>query len=150
MEDATKIPSNASAALKAGEFGYPSGHLGHLTEPQQSALVDFKKLCTASGLYKPASDGQPPSHSDAVLLYVLPVACFPPVSVPVLPCHRRFLRARRFIPKDAQQQFQDTEKWRKVNEIDKVYENIDIENYDEARRLVSTPTQPLKGSNGSN
>ena len=70
MEEATRIPSNASSALKAGEFGFPVGHLGHLTTAQESALVDFKKLCVESRFYKPASsDNQRPSHSDAILLY---------------------------------------------------------------------------------
>ena len=71
MEAATKIPSNASAALRSGEFGYPTGHLGHLTAAQESALVDFKKLCTDAKLYNPGSGDNPPSHRDAVLLFVL-------------------------------------------------------------------------------
>jgi hypothetical protein len=50
--------------------------------------------------------------------------------------HRRFLRARRFIVPDAYKQFQETEDWRKANEIDKLYETIDLEHYEETRRLV--------------
>ena len=49
----------------------------------------------------------------------------------------RFLRARRFVPKDAFQQFKDTERWRQVNELENLYNNIDVDNYDEARKLVS-------------
>lgn len=70
MERATKVPSNASAALKVGEFGFPAGHLGYLTASQESALEEFKKILAKQNLYKPAADGQPPSHSDALLLYV--------------------------------------------------------------------------------
>jgi hypothetical protein len=49
---------------------------------------------------------------------------------------RRFLRARRFIVADAYKQFQETEDWRKANEIDKLYETIDLDQYEETRRLV--------------
>ena len=77
MDEVAKIPSNASAALKAGEFGYPVGHLGRLTTSQESALVEFKKVSAEAGLYKLGSDdGQPPSHRDAVLLYVLRLCSF--------------------------------------------------------------------------
>ena len=50
--------------------------------------------------------------------------------------HSRYLRARRFVPQDALGQFQDTEKWREANEIDNLYENIDVEAYEETRKLV--------------
>ena len=50
---------------------------------------------------------------------------------------RRFLRARRFVPQDALQQFADTETWRESNKIGDLYNNIDIKDYEETRRLVS-------------
>ena len=68
MAEATKIPSKSSAVLGHGEFGYPSGHLGHLSEPQEAALVEFKQLCAKNGVYAPAHDGKPPSHDDGTLL----------------------------------------------------------------------------------
>lgn len=49
---------------------------------------------------------------------------------------RRYLRARKFDPTEAFNQFKDTEDWRKENQIDKVYETIDVEEYDQSRRLV--------------
>ena len=57
----------------------------------------------------------------------------------------RFLRARRFIPQDALGQFKDTEKWREVNQLDKLYMNIDVENFEEARRLVSAQSLYRRG-----
>lgn len=43
---------------------------------------------------------------------------------------------------DAFQQFSETEEWRKANELDQLYETIDLEQYDETRRLVSeVPSQ---------
>jgi hypothetical protein len=52
---------------------------------------------------------------------------------------RRFLRARRFDVDAAFQQFKDTEEWRKTNAIKALFENIDVDSYDEARRMVSLP-----------
>lgn len=48
----------------------------------------------------------------------------------------RFLRARRFDVNGAWGQFKDTEDWRKDNAIEDLYENIDVEAYDAARRMV--------------
>ena len=39
------------------------------------------------------------------------------------------------MAKDALQQFADTEKWREANEIDNLYANIDVEEYDQTRKL---------------
>ena len=66
---ATRVQTTDSAILKVGEYGYPIGHLGHLTEPQEEALVAFKKLCQEKGLYKQASDTNQSSHDDTTLLY---------------------------------------------------------------------------------
>lgn len=50
----------------------------------------------------------------------------------------RYLRARKFNPEEAFGQFKDTEDWRKENRLEEYYDQIDIREYDEARRLVSS------------
>ncbi|KAF7914772.1 uncharacterized protein EAE98_011471 [Botrytis deweyae] len=98
------------------EYGFPQGHLGHLTTEEEAALNNFKVVCAEKGLYKPGNGSdEPASHEDATLL--------------------RFLRARRFIVLDALKQFSETEEWRKENELDQLYETIDLEHYEETRRL---------------
>ena len=67
------------------------------------------------GYYDPGKDKTPPSHDDETLL--------------------RYLRARKFIPQEAFGQFKDTEDWRKENQLDKLYETIDVNEYDQVRRL---------------
>lgn len=47
------------------EIGYPHGHLGHLSESEETALRNFKAFVEEKGLYRP---GPPPSHEDHVLL----------------------------------------------------------------------------------
>lgn len=49
---------------------------------------------------------------------------------------RRYLRARKWIPEEAFQQFAETEDWRKENKLDQLYETIDVEDYEVSRRLV--------------
>lgn len=49
----------------------------------------------------------------------------------------RYLRARKFVPQDAFAQYKDTEIWRKENDLDALYEKIDIRDYQEARSVVS-------------
>ena len=67
--EATRIESTSSAALKQqGEYGYPNGHLGHLTKSQGEALEKFRKLVTEKGIYEPATADTPPSHDDITLL----------------------------------------------------------------------------------
>jgi len=52
------------------EYGYPQGHLGHLSAEQENALKNFRVLCAEHGYYKPArGDDEDPSHDDATLLY---------------------------------------------------------------------------------
>ena len=51
--------------------------------------------------------------------------------------HRRYLRARKFVPEEALKQFKDTEDWRKANKLDELYDTIDIGEYEQSRRLVS-------------
>ena len=57
-----RVPSSGAV-----EHGYPQGHLGHLTEHEEQAFVEFKTLLEEKGLYKP---GNPPSHDDPTLLFV--------------------------------------------------------------------------------
>ncbi|KAI4864770.1 CRAL/TRIO domain-containing protein [Hypoxylon rubiginosum] len=102
-----RVPSSGAV-----EHGYPSGHLGHLTEHEEQALVEFKTLLEEKGLYQP---GNLPSHDDPTLL--------------------RFLRARKFVPEDAYVQFSETEKFRKANQIDVLYDTIDIDSYEASRKL---------------
>lgn len=49
---------------------------------------------------------------------------------------RRFLRARRFVPAEAFKQFKDTEDWRKEHTIDDIFNNIEVEEFEQTRRLV--------------
>ncbi|EME40166.1 hypothetical protein DOTSEDRAFT_74855 [Dothistroma septosporum NZE10] len=98
-------------------YQWPSGHAGHLSEGHQAQLAKFKQLCEQKGYYHPGdtSKNVPPSHDDETLL--------------------RYLRARKFIPKDAFGQFKDTEDWRQENQLDKLYETIDVNEYEQTRRL---------------
>ncbi|GAW20755.1 hypothetical protein ANO14919_102660 [Xylariales sp. No.14919] len=107
MSDLRRVPSSGAV-----EVGYPTGHLGHLTEHETQALEDFKALIEEKGIYKP---GPPPSHDDQTLL--------------------RFLRARRWVPQDAYVQFSETQKFRNANEIEKLYDTIDITSYEASRKL---------------
>lgn len=114
------------------EYGYPNGHLGHLTPEEEEAFKNFKLLCAEKGVYKPADGETPASHDDATLLYVSAL-CY---CLCKLTLSRRFLRARRFNATDAYTQFSETEAWRKANHLEQLYETIDLEHYDETRRLV--------------
>jgi hypothetical protein len=49
------------------------------------------------------------------------------------------LRARRFVPPEAFKQFKDTEDWRKENKLSEIFNTIEIEEYEQTRRLVETP-----------
>ncbi len=48
---------------------------------------------------------------------------------------RRFLRARKWVIPDAYKQFHDTEEWRKANDLEVLYETIDLEAYEQSRSL---------------
>jgi hypothetical protein len=50
-------------------YGYPQGHLGHLTDEEEERLKEFKALCAEKGLYKEGTDGELGTHDDATLLY---------------------------------------------------------------------------------
>ncbi|KAI1740180.1 CRAL-TRIO domain-containing protein [Xylaria scruposa] len=105
--DLRRVPSSGAV-----DVGFPKGHLGHLTEDETQALAEFKTLLEEKGFYKP---GPPPSHDDPTLL--------------------RTLRARKFVPQDAYVQFTETEKFRNANEIEKLYDTIDIDSYEASRKL---------------
>lgn len=138
---ATKVKSNASRASSKREKallenGYPHGHLGHLTNEEEDALRGFKAYLGEKGLYQP---GPPPSHDDPTLL--------------------RFLRARKWSIVDAYTQFKDTEEWRKAIQLDVLYDTIDVEAYEQSRklypqwtgrrdrRLVTTSREPRQRNN---
>lgn len=89
--------------------------MAHLTDGQTAALDKFKKLCQERGYYQPGNDRTAPSHDDETLL--------------------RYLRARKFVPEEAFKQLKDTEDWRQENQLDKLYETIDISEYEASRRL---------------
>ncbi|OAQ99793.1 hypothetical protein LLEC1_07978 [Akanthomyces lecanii] len=110
--DAPPVSRVKSSASVASAFNYPRGHLNSLSDQQEDALHKFKALLEKRGVWK---RGPPPSHDDQTLL--------------------RFLRARRWIVEDAFAQFKDTEDWRAANELDVLYETIDLDAYEESRRL---------------
>jgi hypothetical protein len=49
------------------------------------------------------------------------------------------LRARRFVPQEAFKQFKDTEDWRKENKLSEIFNTIEVEEYEQTRRLVERP-----------
>ncbi|OQO12390.1 hypothetical protein B0A48_03032 [Cryoendolithus antarcticus] len=100
---------------RVDSYQFPAGHVGHLTDGQFGQLTKFKDLCQSKGYWTPGSAGKPASHDDETLL--------------------RYLRARKFLPNEAFAQFKDTEDWRKENQIDKLYETIEVEEYERERRL---------------
>lgn len=104
------------ALRRVESYQYPKAHDGHLDASQMGKLDAFKQSAQQKGYYTPPGPaGQPASHDDETLL--------------------RYLRARKFVPQDALGQFKDTEDWRKKNEIDKLYDTIDVGDYDETRAL---------------
>ncbi|KAK3398388.1 CRAL-TRIO domain-containing protein [Sordaria brevicollis] len=105
--------SVADATAASGtEVGYPNGHLGYLKAEEQQALENFKTYLAEKGYYKP---GPPASHDEQTLL--------------------RYLRARRWNVVDAFKQFKETEDWRKANDLNVLYDTIDLEAYEASRRL---------------
>ena len=52
------------------EYGYPQGHLGHLSPEEEAAYKNFKVLCAEKGYYKPGNgEDEDATHDDATLLY---------------------------------------------------------------------------------
>ncbi|KAI0034607.1 CRAL-TRIO domain-containing protein [Vararia minispora EC-137] len=91
----TKTPATSSTQTTTSAI---SGALGHLTIHQRSQFDSFRNILAAAKLYTP---GDPPSHDDTTLL--------------------RFLRARKFDPHKAHDQFASTEKWRAENDVNRLY-----------------------------
>ncbi|KKZ59015.1 hypothetical protein EMCG_00880 [[Emmonsia] crescens] len=117
----TKTESFEAAAAKASK-GEASegpdpllGFLNHLSPQQLEALQSFKSVLTEEQLYTEPHGELPASHDDSTLL--------------------RFLRARKFDVKGAVDQFRATEEWRKTNQIDALYQNFDVDSYEEARKV---------------
>jgi hypothetical protein len=51
-------------------YGFPQGHLGHLTLEEEAALENFKTFSMEKGLYKPQNEtDEYGTHDDATLLY---------------------------------------------------------------------------------
>jgi hypothetical protein len=57
------------------EYGYPQGHLGHLSPDEEAAFKNFKIVCEEKGVYKPGTDDEPGTHDDATLLYEFLFCC---------------------------------------------------------------------------
>lgn len=51
-------------------FGFPEGHLGHLSEEQEEALREFKEKTKEQGLYDGPHGDQFGVYDDAQLLFV--------------------------------------------------------------------------------
>ncbi|KAK2594780.1 hypothetical protein QQS21_007527 [Conoideocrella luteorostrata] len=106
---ATRVKSSASTT---SQHKYPRGHLGYLSEREAEALENFKTCLEERGVWK---RGPPASHDDQTLL--------------------RYLRARRWVVEEAYKQFKDTEDWRAANNIDTLYRTIELDSYEQSRRL---------------
>jgi hypothetical protein len=51
-------------------YGYPQGHIGHMTPEEEAALKNFKTLLIEKNLYSPKTDNDEyGTHDDATLLY---------------------------------------------------------------------------------
>ncbi|KAL8760858.1 MAG: hypothetical protein Q9184_002968 [Pyrenodesmia sp. 2 TL-2023] len=112
MADAPSGPPPPSASSDQIRL---QGHIGHLTRQEEAALREFKKFSSEQGFYRPETNNHRASHDDGTLV--------------------RFLRARKFVPQDAFAQFKDTEIWRRENNLDALYEKIEIRDYQEARSV---------------
>ncbi|KAG6041337.1 hypothetical protein E4U41_004867 [Claviceps citrina] len=108
-EPATRVKSSASTTSRSA---FPLGHLGHLSDEEEDALNKLKALLEKGGVW---TRGPPASHDDQTLL--------------------RYLRARRWVPEDAYKQFKETEDWRAANHIDTLYRTIELEAFEQSRRL---------------
>ncbi|KAI7465970.1 CRAL/TRIO domain-containing protein [Hortaea werneckii] len=107
--------ANGADLQRTESYTWPAAHVGHLNETQQTQLDKFRRLCESKGYYTPATEDHPATHDDETLL--------------------RYLRARKFNPEQAFDQLKDTEDWRKANNLDNLYETIDIDEYEQTRRL---------------
>ncbi|KZT59530.1 CRAL/TRIO domain-containing protein [Calocera cornea HHB12733] len=84
-----------------------------LSDKQQAALAQFKSLLQANGAYVPPGQRGVPASVDDLMLV-------------------RFLKARRWEPPAALQQFLATVAWRQEHGVDKLYrEEVDPEEYEQ-------------------
>ncbi|KAK3389257.1 CRAL-TRIO domain-containing protein [Podospora didyma] len=133
----TATTSATTGVSAAGhEIGYPHGHLGCLSSEEEEALRSFKVFAEEKAAYRA---GPSPSHDDQTLLYVRPLhspgICRGILTLTNQPTNRRYLRARRWNIQDAYVQFKETEDWRKANQLDVLYDTIEVEPYEQARAL---------------
>ncbi|KAJ7221349.1 CRAL-TRIO domain-containing protein [Mycena pura] len=90
-----------------------AGHIGHLSPEQEAKLTELKAACARDGVYEPATAR--PTPNEAVLL--------------------RYLRARKWSVPDALQQLKDTEAWRETNKLYELYDTIDADAFEDARKV---------------
>lgn len=102
------------------QANYPAGHLHNLSIEQERAFEQFKALI--------ASDPQR-NGSSAVDVDLMPNY----VDETLL----RFLRARNFVPEDAYKQYCDTVAWREEQKLVEWYNSVDVDDYEQTRKLVS-------------
>lgn len=119
----------------------PIPHLGDLNPDQRKAFTVFKTNLTKAGLYtpsKPTIDGDEPSkpnHDDITLLCVLvSYGCKISKELKLLST-RRFLRARRFDPTQAQKQFANAEEWRAKHQVDDLFTSFPVVEFEAAKRF---------------
>lgn len=76
MADTTGPAHRVQSAIV--EYGFPQGHLGHLSASEEKTLKEFKALVIEKGMFKPASDTHEfGTHDDAMLLCVVHPRAFP-------------------------------------------------------------------------
>lgn len=112
------IPSEHEASFEA--FTQSTQEKGLLDRPES---LESRDLC--DGLSDPPT-----------LLYVMYTKSSLFLLVLTNPT-RRFLVARRFDPGDALKQFQEACKFREEKHILRLYDLVDIADFEEARRIVS-------------
>jgi hypothetical protein len=103
------------------------GRMGHLSDEQEIALIGFKSMLSDKGLYITETivdekEVLPASHEDGYLL--------------------RFLRAARFDLQAALRQFQATENWRSKEQVDELYNDFDVDEFEETRKYVKVQRAP--------
>jgi len=106
---------SSPASTTESEADHFGGRPGSLSPVQQTALDAFKERLTKSGLYQAGKGSTEDSHSDDTLL--------------------RFLRARKFDPVGAEQQFASTEEWRNEHNVDELYNSFDPVEFEDAKRF---------------
>jgi hypothetical protein len=120
-------------------FKRETAHLGHLGQIQKrdeiilirimtSTLDQLKRSLEAHALYTHT----PPSHDDATLLFVSRLSH---LSIQLILLHSRFLRARKFDPAKAHNQFAATEAWRHQHDVNNLYATSDPDELESSKRF---------------